>query len=163
MTIDFLCTALNTYAVHEKPRRQNRIVNHLRKGSVSSQERLVALLKGEGIEVTQATLSRDLHDLGVVKGPAGYMLPGQAPAPAANGDLERAVRTMLLSGQVGGNLAVLHTGPGQAPALALEIDRASPKGVLGTVAGDDTIFVAARSPREAGRLLQQFQAIAGIA
>ena len=154
---------VNTYAVTDKARRHTRIVSHLRKGSVPSQERLVELLRGVGIEVTQATLSRDLHELGVVKGPTGYMLPGQAQANQVNGDLERAVRSMLLAGEVGGNLAVLHTGPGQASALALEIDRASPQGVLGTIAGDDTIFVAARSGREATRLLQQFQSMAGIA
>jgi transcriptional regulator of arginine metabolism len=159
--IDIFMHLVNTYAL-QKPRRQSRIVSHLRKGSVASQERLVELLKGDGIEVTQATLSRDLHDLGVVKGPAGYMLPGQSQPAPHNGDLERAVRSMLLSAQAGGNLAVLHTGPGQAPALALEIDRAGLKAVLGTVAGDDTIFIAARSSREAGKLLHQLQAMAGI-
>jgi transcriptional regulator of arginine metabolism len=99
----------------------------------------------------------------VVKGPAGYMLPGETPAPAHSGDLERALRAMLIGGQLSGTLAVLHTGPGQASALALEIDRSSLKPALGTVAGDDTIFVAARSPREAGKLLGQFKALAGIA
>jgi len=154
---------VNTYAVSEKHRRQARILAHLRKGGVASQEALGSLLKGDGLDATQATLSRDLRELNVVKGPAGYMLPGEMPAPAHSGDLERALRAMLIGGQVSGTLAVLHTGPGQASALALEIDRASLKPALGTVAGDDTIFVAARSPREAGKLLGQLKALAGIA
>ncbi len=154
---------VNTYAMHDKDRRLSRIAAALRKGGVASQDRLAELLKADGVEATQATLSRDLRELGVVKGPKGYMLPGQ-PSPAVHtGDLERALRAMLVGGQVGGSLAVLHTGPGRASALALEIDRAGLKPVLGTVAGDDTIFVAARSPREAVRVLGQFKTMAGIA
>ena len=148
--------------MRDKDRRQSRIAAMIRKGGVTSQEQLADRLKDDGIDATQATLSRDLKELGVVKGPTGYMLPGQ-PAPAVhNGDLERALRAMLVGGQVGGSLAVLHTGPGRASALALEIDRAGFKGVLGTVAGDDTIFVAARSTREASKVLGQFKSLAGI-
>ena len=154
---------VNTYAVNDKPRRQSRIASHLRKGGVASQERLAELLRADGIGVNQATLSRDLRELGVVKGSSGYMLPGAAPAAPHSGDLERALRAMLVGGQLGGTLTVLHTGPGRASALALEIDRAGLKAVLGTVAGDDTIFVAARSPREAARLLGQLKTMAGIA
>ena len=154
---------VNTYAVNDKARRHSRIASAIRKGGVASQERLVEILRHEGIEATQATLSRDLKELGVVKGPAGYMLPGQ-PAPAVhNGDLERALRAMLVGGQGGGSLAVLHTGPGGASALAPAIDRVGLKPVLGTVAGDDTIFVAARSPREAVKVLGHFKSMAGIA
>lgn len=138
------------------------IVGHLRRQPVPSQERLVELLADGGIRVTQATLSRDLAELGVVKGPAGYMLAGDAPQ-SADGGLERALRAMLVGGAVGGSLAVLHTGPGRASALALEIDRAGLKPVLGTVAGDDTIFVAARSAKEAMQLVGRFKTLAGIA
>lgn len=147
-----------------KVQRHDRIAAILKRGGISSQETLAEALADEGLAVTQATLSRDLRELGVAKGPAGYTLPGAPPAPASqSGDLERALKSFLLRGQTGGNLAVLHTGPGRAPLLALEIDRAGLKPVLGTVAGDDTIFIATRSPREAGRVLSQFKAIAGIA
>src|SRR5438034_484481 len=83
----------------------------------------------------------DPREMGVVKGPGGYMIPGEVPLQIQNGELERAVRTYLVRAEAAGNLAVLHTGPGRAALLALEIDRARLKPVLGTVAGDDTIFI----------------------
>lgn len=146
----------------DKHRRHDRVLALLRKGGVASQEQLASLLRAEGIRVTQATLSRDLHELGVMKGPTGYILPGHERPPPPNGDLERALRTMMLGGESGGNLAVLRTGPGRASALALEIDRASLRPVLGTVAGDDTIFIATRSTRDAAKVLTTFKQLAGI-
>lgn len=149
--------------MNEKARRHDRILAAVRRGGVASQEQLARILAGDGVSVTQATLSRDLRELGVAKGPRGYSIPGEAPAPARNSaDLQRALKSLLMDGGTGGNLTVLHTGPGRAPLLALEIDRAGLKPVLGTIAGDDTIFVATRSPREAGRLLNQFKQLAGI-
>jgi transcriptional regulator of arginine metabolism len=145
----------------DKPRRHRLILDLVVHGSVANQESLAALLKKRGVEVTQATLSRDLHELALVKGPNGYALPGNGHAPEPRG-LERALREFLLRADAGGNLTVLHTGPGRAPLLALEIDRASMKPILGTVAGDDTVFVATRSPREAGKLLSHFKQLAGL-
>jgi len=147
----------------DKSRRQDRIVAAVRRGGLQSQEQLAGILAGEGMSVTQATVSRDLRELGVAKGPRGYSLPGETPAsPRHNGDLQRALKNLMMSGETAGNLAVVHTGPGRAPLLALEIDRAGLKPVLGTIAGDDTIFIAARSPREAGRVLNQFKQLAGM-
>jgi transcriptional regulator of arginine metabolism len=149
--------------VTDRHRRHDRILALLRRGGVASQEQLAGLLRAEGIRVTQATLSRDLRELGVMKGPAGYILPGAAAAPPPpNGDLQRALRTMMLGGDAGGNLAVLHTGPGRASALALEIDRAELRPVLGTVAGDDTVFVATRTTRDAAKVLGSFKQLAGL-
>jgi transcriptional regulator of arginine metabolism len=150
------------YAMGEKSRRQQRLLEIVQSRPLTSQEALAGALRAGGIETTQATLSRDLRELGVVKGPAGYMVPGEAPIQVQNGELERAVRTYLVRAESAGNLAVLHTGPGRAPLLALEIDRARLKPVLGTVAGDDTIFIAARSPREAGRVLRDLRTMAGM-
>jgi transcriptional regulator of arginine metabolism len=162
--LDIFIHHVNTYSVSDKHRRQQRIAAAVRKGGVASQEHLADLLRSEGVEVTQATLSRDLRELGVMKGPAGYILPGTngTIGQHSTGDLDRALRSFLLRGQVGGTLAVLHTGPGRAPLLALEIDRAGLKPVLGTIAGDDTIFVAARSTRDAARILAQFKEAAGL-
>jgi transcriptional regulator of arginine metabolism len=145
----------------DKPRRQRLIHDLVAQGGVANQDALAVLLKKRGLDVTQATLSRDLHELGIVKGPGGYALPGNGSAPEPRG-LERALRDFLLRADTGGNLAILHTGPGRAPLLALEIDRASMKPILGTVAGDDTVFVATRSPREAGKLLSHFKQLAGL-
>ena len=147
----------------DKPRRQQRILELVQARPIASQEALAAALRQEGVEATQATLSRDLRELGVVKGPGGYMIPREpGPALPANGELARAVRTYLVRAESAGNLAVLHTGPGRAPLLALEIDRARLKPVLGTVAGDDTIFIAARTSREAGRVLRELRQMAGM-
>jgi transcriptional regulator of arginine metabolism len=151
------------YAMSEKPRRQQTILEVVQSRPVASQEQLAAALHQAGIDTTQATLSRDLRELGVVKGPTGYMIPGDnAGRLPTNGELERAVRTYLVRAEVAGNLAVLHTGPGRAGLLALEIDRARLKPVLGTVAGDDTIFIAAKTPREAGRILRDLRQMAGM-
>jgi transcriptional regulator of arginine metabolism len=152
-----------SYAMTDKPRRHHRIVQLIQAGPVNSQEQLAAMLRQDGFAVTQATLSRDLRELGVMKGPLGYTMPGDAPVIAqVDGELQRALRTYLVKAESGGNLAVLHTGPGRAPLLALELDRARLKSVLGTVAGDDTIFIAARSSREAGRVLKQLRQMAGL-
>jgi len=143
-----------------KPRRQRLILELIEKTGVPNQERLAELLRERGVAVTQATLSRDLHELGVVKGGEGYSLPSQVNGHAAS--LERALKEFLIRGDSGGNLAVLHTGPGGAPLLALEIDKASMKPVLGTVAGDDTVFVATRSAKDAGKILSHFKELAGL-
>jgi len=149
--------------VSEKDRRHQLIRAAVRKGGIASQEQLAEVLLASGVEATQATLSRDLRELGVMKGPGGYVLPGAAPdSPAAEGDLQRALRTLMLKGETGGSITVLHTGPGRAPLLALEIDRARLRPVIGTVAGDDTIFVATRSIRDAAKLLGDFKSLAGI-
>ncbi|MEX2219079.1 MAG: hypothetical protein WD749_10010 [Phycisphaerales bacterium] len=146
-----------------KPRRQQRILELVQARPIANQDALAGALRHDGIEATQATLSRDLRELGVVKGPTGYMFPRE-PAPTAppSGELARAVRTYLVRAESSGNLAVLHTGPGRAPLLALEIDRARLKPILGTVAGDDTIFIAARTSRDAGRLLRDLRQMAGM-
>jgi transcriptional regulator of arginine metabolism len=147
----------------DKDRRRTRILALIQAGRITSQEQLATLLRQEGVEATQATLSRDLRELGLMKGPSGYTLPGDQPSSLqASGELERALKTYLVKAEAGGNLAILHTGPGRAQLLALELDRARFRSVLGTVAGDDTIFIATRTPREALRVIREVRAMAGI-
>ncbi|CAG0982505.1 Arginine repressor [Phycisphaerales bacterium] len=136
-----------------KTRRHSRIRELIASRRVHSQEELGALLASEGLHATQGTLSRDLRELGVLKGPEGYSLPGQTPVrEQAPRELERAIRERLVSARQAGNLVILRTAPGHASALAVEVDRAQPEGAVGTVAGDDTVFVAAPSPAKAARL-----------
>jgi transcriptional regulator of arginine metabolism len=147
----------------EKPRRQQRLLQLINSGPVTSQEQLAGMLRAEGHSVTQATLSRDLRELGVMKGPAGYAVPEHAPATTnGDGELSRALRTYLVRAETGGNLAILHTGPGRAALLALELDRARLKPVVGTIAGDDTIFVATRTPKDAGKVVREIRKMAGM-
>ena len=156
---------VHTYGLMaQKPRRLTLIRTMLLRERVESQEHLARLLAERGVEVTQATLSRDLHALGVLKGPDGYTLPERAgPGETAHSDLGRAARMYVLAALRGGNLVVLRTGPGHAHALALEIDRAEPQGVLGTIAGDDTVFVAAGTPADASKFLRLVRSLAGLA
>jgi transcriptional regulator of arginine metabolism len=104
--------------------------------------------------VTQATVSRDLREIGVVKGPGGYLLPGKVVGAEGGDELSRAAREYLLEAEPAGTIAVLRTGAGQASALALRIDRAGMEDIVGTVAGDDTVFVATRSAHDARRIAE---------
>lgn len=144
-----------------KQRRQTRLRDLLAHQHLRSQEEIAAALAREGIEATQATLSRDLRELGVLKGPEGYTLPapGASREPARR-ELQRALGSYMLSAKRAGNLVVVRTGAGQASALALEIDRAGLDGAVGTVAGDDTIFIAATTTTQASRIVKLFQDLA---
>jgi transcriptional regulator of arginine metabolism len=142
--------------------RQARIVAILSSASVRSQGELAGLLAAEGIEVTQATLSRDLEELGAVKlrgadGGAGVYIVPEDGSPVrgvsgGTGRLSRLLSELLVSTDASGNLAVLRTPPGAADYLASAIDRAALPYVVGTIAGDDTIFVAAREPMTGAEL-----------
>ena len=116
-----------------------------------------------GIDVTQATLSRDLNTLGVVKGRDGYAVAGAAERGEQNNDqLWKVVRQELVDGSAGGTTVVLRTRPGHANALAHEIDQTPLPEVLGTIAGDDTIFIATKSDRHAKALFKQFATRGGL-
>jgi transcriptional regulator of arginine metabolism len=142
--------------------RQARIVAILSSASISSQSELAARLAGEGIDVTQATLSRDLEELGAVKlrgadgGVGVYIVPEDgSPVRGVSGGTDRMSRLLgelLVSTDASGNLAVLRTPPGAAHYLASAIDRAALPYVVGTVAGDDTILVIAREPMTGAEL-----------
>jgi transcriptional regulator of arginine metabolism len=142
--------------------RQARIVALLSARLVRSQSELAGLLADEGIDVTQATLSRDLEELGAVKlrgadgGVGAYVVPEDgSPVRGVSGGTERVSRLLgdlLVSTDASGNLAVLRTPPGAAHYLASAIDRASLPYVVGTIAGDDTILVVAREPMTGAEL-----------
>jgi transcriptional regulator of arginine metabolism len=147
--------------------RQARIVATLSSAEVRSQSELAALLAADGIEVTQATLSRDLEELGAVKlrgadgGVGFYVVPedGSPLRGVAGGTarLSRLLSELLVSTDASGNIAVLRTPPGAADYLASAIDRAALPYVVGTIAGDDTIFVAAREPMSGAELATVIQ------
>ena len=136
--------------------RHARITEILRERAVRSQTELAALLAAEGVDVAVATLSRDLDELGAVKlraadgGTGRYVIPEDGHAvrgvPGGTDRLSRLLAELLVSADHSGQLAVLRTPPGAANFLASAIDRANPDDVVGTIAGDDTIFVVAREP-----------------
>ena len=138
--------------------RRAVILRLIRKLEVRSQAELRAYLEDSGTEVNQATLSRDLRDLGVLKGPHGYRLPG-AGEPGRSGDagLVATVRQWLESTAVAQNQVLIKTPPGGAQPLALAIDRGDQPLVLGTLAGDDTVLVICRTPQHARRVARRFE------
>ena len=149
--------------------RQARIVAILSSASVRSQSELAALLAGDGIDVTQATLSRDLEELGAVKlrgadgGVGVYVVPEDgSPVRGVSGGtarLSRLLGELLVSVESSANLAVLRTPPGAADYLASAIDRAALPYVVGTIAGDDTLFVAAREPMTGAELASNLESL----
>ena len=131
--------------------RRAHVVKLILAGQGTSQQALVDALSGLGVSVTQATLSRDLRDLGAQKGPGGYVLPGGGQSP-----LVHALQTWLTSAVAAQNQVVLRTPPGGASPLAVELDAAEHPSILGTVAGDDTILVITPSSEAASALVQEF-------
>ena len=136
-----------------KSRRQSLILELVERESIQSQEELRRRLRALGVEATQATISRDVKELRLIKGAGhgGYqrsLRQSSSPLPALDA-LERAAAEFLRSAERVRQLVVLRTGPGQAQPLAAAIDSARLPGALGTVAGDDTILVIARDGRRA--------------
>ena len=130
-------------------RRQKLIADILRASPVSSQEEVTARLGALGLAVTQATVSRDLEQLGAVKvkrgGALRYALPDQiGDSDWSAARLQRIVAEWVQSVETAGNLLVLRTPPGSANIVASAIDQAKLPEVAGTVSGDDTLFLALR-------------------
>jgi len=135
--------------------RHARIVALVQSRPVHSQAELVRLLAADGVAVTQATLSRDLEELGAAKlrgadgGPGAYVVPDEGEAPlrssaSAPPRLVRLLADLLVDAEASGNLAILRTPPGAAQFLASALDRSGLPFILATIAGDDTILAVAR-------------------
>jgi transcriptional regulator of arginine metabolism len=131
-------------------------------GPVPSQADLRELLAERGAEVTQATLSRDLRDLGVVKAPEGYRPPIGSGA-VTDTPLARSLRDFASSVDAVGQLVVVRTGPGQAQLVAACLDESPPPHAAGTIAGDDTIFVACTSVSNAQGVASHLARLSGLA
>ncbi len=136
-----------------KSYRQQLVSELVEQEAITSQEQLRERLRGKGIEVTQATLSRDIRDLGLVKraGDGAYRRPGaEAPRPVGSQiALRRAVAEFLRRVEAVHQLVVLRTDPGQAQTLAIALDRAQMPDIVGTIGGDDTILVIFRGDHDA--------------
>jgi len=139
-----------------KPYRQSAILEIVDREAITSQEQLRERLRGRGIDATQATLSRDIRDLGLIKRAAdgAYRRGAGEVSPAVNPEEEcrAAVDDYLRRYDVVDQLIVLKTDAGLAQPLAVAIDRAGLNEVVGTIAGDDTILVICRSAPDAAGL-----------
>lgn len=155
-----------------RTQRQHLITRLLGAHRVSSQEQLVELLAEEGVASTQATVSRDLVDLGAIKvradGESVYAIPELPHEQRAPDDhLRRVFGDWVVQVTVAGNLVVLRTPPGSAHVVGSALDRADLPTVAGTVAGDDTLFVVVRDPDQpvtgpAAELAEQLRDMAGL-
>jgi transcriptional regulator of arginine metabolism len=149
-----------------KTRRQGLILELIDHESLHSQEEVRRRLRRRGCEATQATISRDIKELGLVKRPGdrAYQRPGVevASPQMALSALERASATFLRRIDRVQQLVVVRTDVGQAQPLALAIDRAQLPEAIGTIAGDDTILIIARDGRRAVALVKRFETYAGL-
>ncbi len=146
-----------------KTRRQTVILELIDRERITSQEMLQQRLRARGIDATQATISRDLKDLGLVKraGDGAYGRPGAEAANVENAlaHLERVASRSLSRATRVQQLVVLRTPPGEAQHLALAIDKAAFEGVVGTIAGDDTVLVIASGAREAEAFVDRLESM----
>ena len=151
-----------------KAQRQHRIAALLEEHAVTSQARLTELLDGEGLGATQATVSRDLDELGAIKvrvpgGETVYAIPEHPVDRIAPEDnLRRALSDWVADVNHSANLVVLRTPPGCAHVVASALDRAGNSDILGTVAGDDTLVVVAVEDVGGAQLAERLRSLAGL-
>ena len=143
--------------------RHAAILELVRTRRVASQEQLRELLAERGIEVAQATLSRDIRTLGLIKAPDGqggsaYAIPAGGADTAPN--LQRLLPALYLGADGVGNLLVLKTLVGGAQPIAVAIDAEGWPEIVGTLSGDDTILIVLRSPEHRDRIVQRIESIA---
>ena len=151
-----------------KAQRQHRIAQLLEQHPVTSQLQLVELLSAADIEATQATVSRDLEEMGAVKvrvqgGDSVYAvpdLPKDRRAPEEH--LRRVLGDWVVDVQRSGNIVLVRTPPGSAHVVASALDRAAPVDILGTVAGDDTVIVIATEDDGGPRVQRRLIDLAGL-
>ncbi len=151
-----------------KPQRQHRIARLLEEQAISSQGQIVEMLASEGVLATQATVSRDLEDLGAVKvripgGAMAYAVPEHSKDAASPEDhLRRVMGEFVVDVAHSANLVVLRTPPGSAHVIGSALDRAGYPDVLGTVAGDDTLILVCGESVGGAAVAARLAALAGL-
>jgi transcriptional regulator of arginine metabolism len=151
-----------------KPQRQHRVARLLAEHAVASQGQLVDLLAAEGVAATQATVSRDLDDLGAIKvrvpgGETVYAIPELPTEQRAPEDhLRRVFGEWVVEVAHSANLVVLRTPPGSAHVVGSALDRSGLRGVLGTVAGDDTLIVVVAEDVTGAYMARRLAEMAGL-
>jgi transcriptional regulator of arginine metabolism len=142
--------------VNSAAARRAKVISLVESGVIHSQSDLVNELKKSGYKVTQATASRDLEEIGAVRGSNGYQL-----ASSSDDSLARVLTTenLILSVEASGNLAVVRTPPGGAQLLASNLDHSRLKSIIGTIAGDDTVLVVSRKSNGGAELAKELLAL----
>lgn len=151
-----------------KPQRQHRIARLLEEQAISSQGQIVEMLAAEGVVATQATVSRDLEELGAVKvripgGAMAYAVPEHFKDAASPDDfLRRVMGEFVVDVAHSANLVVLRTPPGSAHVIGSALDRAGYPDVLGTVAGDDTLILVCAEQVGGADVAARLAGLAGL-
>jgi transcriptional regulator of arginine metabolism len=151
-----------------KTQRQHLVARLIESHAVANQTALVELLAAEGVSATQATVSRDLEDLGAIKvrmpgGETAYAIPALPKQQLAPEDhLRRVFGDWVVEVAHSDNIVVIRTPPGSAHVVASALDRSGLRGVLGTVAGDDTIFIVVAADLGGAALALQLSDLAGL-
>jgi transcriptional regulator of arginine metabolism len=151
-----------------KTQRQHKIAKILETEQVTAQAHLVELLAADGVVATQATVSRDLEELGAIKvripgGETVYAIPELPKERVAPEDhLRRVLGDWVVEVRQSGNLVVLRTPPGSAHVVASAIDRAGLDAIVGTVAGDDTLLVVANEKLGGAKVAKRLSGLAGL-
>ncbi len=138
--------------------RRNAIVRILRGGVVRRQSDLAQLLRRDGFEVTQSSVSRDLRELGVLKASGRYLLPPDEIS-RANGDFGALAQFVRSVRPAGSSLTVIKTSIGAASSVAVALDKAEWPEVVGTISGDDTIFIATLDTRAQRRVIERLNSL----
>lgn len=146
----------------DKLYRRTQIVDLLKKEPVGTQAELCEKLARRGIQVTQATISRDIEEMGLIRTREGYRLPESVdPLAASQPTLPIILKEFLREVRKASNLVVIKTYPGNAHSVAAALDAAEWSEVQGTVAGDDTVFVATDGAQEASRIRKRILDLVG--
>ncbi len=140
-----------------KNRRLAKLVELIEAGEIGSQAQAVKLLNKAGFDATQGTVSRDLDELGAVrvKTEAGSRYEIVEASSVYGMSLSQVMRNFIVSSAVSGNIIVLKTPPGHAGVVAAALDREPVKGVLGSIAGDDTVFICVSESKKTDKLLKE--------
>jgi transcriptional regulator of arginine metabolism len=138
--------------------RRNAILRLLRSGVVRRQSDLAQLLRRDGFEVTQSSVSRDLRELGVLKASGRYLAPPNEVS-RANGDFSALAPFVRAVRPAGSSITVVRTSIGAAPSVAVAVDKAEWPEVVGTISGDDTIFIATTDGRAQRRLIERLHTL----
>jgi transcriptional regulator of arginine metabolism len=149
-----------------KVRRQMKIMELISSRPIETQEELATLLSQSGFEVTQATVSRDVKELRLVKVPLGenrygYALPPDMPKGSIDPRLRRIFRESVISMDYSENLIVIKTLPGSAQGVAYAVDNMDWEEILGSLAGDDTILVIAKHKDQVTKVMERFEKFLG--
>jgi transcriptional regulator of arginine metabolism len=150
-----------TFTDHQQAERRNAIVRLLASGGVRKQQDLVRLLHKQGYVATQSSISRDLREIGVLKASGRYLLPPQ-DVVRANGKFNSLAQFVHQIRRAGPSLTVVKTSTGAAQSVAVAIDKAQWPEVVGTLSGDDTIFIATGSARAQSGIVNRLREMFGV-